>query len=137
MNLNEKYMKPIKGQITMIAHKGGHFENGKLVGGEIIDTETIQNLIVNSASVLMAERMAPGAITGATNPAFQGNFASKGLQYLALGVGILKDKTKPYDEKTNNVDRTLCSKCSSCEYAFTDKGLVRIYSKELQIFKII
>ena len=107
MNLNEKYMKPIKGQITMIAHKGGHFENGKLVGGEIIDTETIQNLIVNSASVLMAERMAPGAITGATNPAFQGNFASKGLQYLALGVGILKDKTKPYDEKTNNVDRTL------------------------------
>ena len=36
-----------------------------------------------------------------------------------------------------NVDRTLCSKCSSCEYAFTDKGLVRIYSKELQIFKII
>ena len=69
MNLNEKYMKPIKGQITMIAHKGGHFENGKLVGGEIIDTETIQNLIVNSASVLMAERMAPGAITGATNPA--------------------------------------------------------------------
>ncbi len=107
MNLNEKYMKPIKGQITMIAHKGGHFENGKLVGGEIIDTETIQNLIVNSASVLMAERMAPGAITGATNPAFQGNFASKGLQYLALGVGILKDKTKPYDEKTNDVDRTL------------------------------
>ena len=107
MNLNEKYMKPIKGQITMIAHKGGHFENGKLVGGEIIDTETIQNLIVNSASVLMAERMAPGTITGATNPAFQGNFASKGLQYLALGVGILKDKTKPYDEKTNNVDRTL------------------------------
>ena len=37
MNLNEKYMKPIKGQITMIAHKGGHFENGKLVGGEIIE----------------------------------------------------------------------------------------------------
>ena len=36
-----------------------------------------------------------------------------------------------------NVDRTLCSKCSSCEYTFTDKGLVRIYSKELQIFKII
>ena len=27
------------------------------------------------------------------------------MQYLALGVGILKDRTKPYDEKTNNVDR--------------------------------
>jgi len=89
----------------MCLHKGGEFVNGKLVGGEIQREQTIQNLIVDRASLLMAARMAPGAVTGATEPAFQGNFLDRGLQYLAIGVGILQDPSKPFDEKTNNVDR--------------------------------
>ena len=98
--------KNIKGQITFYEHQGGEFIDGKLVGGKLIKSETIQNLIVDSASKLMAARMAPGAITGATDPAFQGNFLDRGLQYLALGVGVLQDPDKPYDERTNNVDTT-------------------------------
>jgi hypothetical protein len=98
--------KSVRGQLSLIEHKGGEFINGKLVGGEIIHEETIQNLIVDTASQLMAARMAPGAITGATDPAFQGNFVDKGLQYLAVGVGVLQDPSLPYDEVTNNVDRT-------------------------------
>ena len=107
MNFNEKKeAQEVKGQLSMFLHKGGEFVNGKLVNGEIIREQTIQNLIVDKASQLMAARMAPGAITGATDPAFQGNFLDRGLQYLALGVGVLQDPTKPYDERTNNVDTT-------------------------------
>ena len=98
--------KEVRGQVSMILHKGGEIVNGKLVGGELIKEQTIQNLIVDRASLLMAARMAPGAITGATEAASQGNFLDRGLQYLALGVGVLQDPSKPYDEKTNNVDTT-------------------------------
>ena len=84
MNLSEIMAKnTMKGQISMIAHKGGELVNGKIVGGEVLKTFTVQNLIVDTASKLMAARMAPGAITGGTNPAFQGNFVDRGLQYLA------------------------------------------------------
>ena len=107
MNLSEIMAKnTMKGQISMIAHKGGELVNGKIVGGEVLKTFTVQNLIVDTASKLMAARMAPGAITGGTNPAFQGNFVDRGLQYLALGVGYLKNPALPYDETTNNVDTT-------------------------------
>ena len=61
-----------------------------------------------------------------------------GYSQIYVSVDIHETILKPtWSIYECNVDRTLCSKCSSCEYAFTDKGLVRIYSKELQIFKII
>lgn len=108
MKFSEDYFKNKKpsGQISMYLHQGGEIKNGQLVNGKMQKELVIQNLIVDKASELMAARMAPGAITGATAPALQGNFLDRGLQYLALGVGVLQDTTRPYDEKTNNVDTT-------------------------------
>ena len=57
----EKYRRP-QGSISMVMHKGGNYnpETGQIEGAtEIIDTQNIKNLIVNSASQLMASRMAP------------------------------------------------------------------------------
>ena len=62
------------------------------------------------------------------------NVEGKPIKYDKLTNPVTKSEI---DSIECNVDRTLRSKCSSCEYAFTDKRLVRIYSKELQIFKII
>lgn len=103
----EKFKKP-HGQISMILHKGGVYDikTGSIKNGEIISQKNIDNLIVDKASVLMAARMAPGAITGSTAAALQGDFLDHGLQYLAIGVGILKDPSKPYDKVTNPVDTT-------------------------------
>jgi len=103
MICGEKYKKPT-GQITLYSHVGGEFKNGKLINGKLLEKRIIQNLIVDKASVLMASRMAPGAITGSTTASFTGNFLDSGLQYLAIGVGILQNTALPYDEKSNNVD---------------------------------
>ena len=106
MKNSEKVKKP-SGQITMILHKGGEYDpkTGKIVNGEIIDKKEIKNLIVDKASELMASRLAPGVATG--YPVVDPNnddFLMHGLQYLAIGVGILVDPNLPYDKITNPVD---------------------------------
>lgn len=99
MILNEKYKKP-HGEIKITM-----YEKDKVVR-EIED----HNLIVNSASTLMAGRMAPGAIQGGTGDSgsteyLEGDYFDHGLQYLAVGTGILMDPTKEYDKDNNPVDR--------------------------------
>lgn len=97
----EMYKKP-QGKVNMILHDGGKYNNntGKIEGGKIITQKTIKNLIVNDASLLMACRMHPNdSETGE-------NFVSNGLQYLAVGVGILQDDEQPYNPTNNPVDTT-------------------------------
>ena len=103
MVFEEKFKKP-EGLITLIGHRGGHVVNGRVVGGEEIGRREIHNLIVDRASQLMAGRMAPGAITGGSEQAFIGNYLDRGIQYLAVGFGILKDPDLPYDAVSNPVD---------------------------------
>lgn len=57
----ERYTRP-QGSISMVMHKGGNYNpiTGEIEGAtEIIDSKEMKNLIVNSASQLMASRMAP------------------------------------------------------------------------------
>lgn len=107
MNGIEQVKKPT-GQISMVLHKGGEYDKktGTIKGAEEIITEKeVKNLIVNKASELMACRLAPGSHTGPeSGGADEGTFLIDGLQYLAVGVGILKDPTKTYDKITNPVD---------------------------------
>jgi hypothetical protein len=100
------YEKTPQGSIGMILHKGGDYDHksDSIVGGRILTARYIDNLIVDKASFLMACRLAPGAVTGSSTAAFQGNFLTGGLQYLAVGVGILNDPSKPYDAVTNPVN---------------------------------
>jgi len=104
-NNKEFYTKP-KGKIGMILHKNGEYNSitGSIVGGEIIDIKFINNLIVDNASLLMACRLAPGSVTGSAPAAFQGDFLGAGLQYLAVGVGILNNPNSPYDPIVNPVN---------------------------------
>ena len=99
-----KFYTP-RGDIAIYQHIGGDFLHGKIINGQVINTFEDHNLIVDTASILMARRMAPGAITGAQDESFLGDHIDFGLRYCALGVGILQDTSLPYDEVTNNVDR--------------------------------
>lgn len=99
----EVFDKP-SGHVGIYLHKGGQFVNGRLIGGKMVEQVENHNLIVNSASNIMAGRMAPGAITGATDAALTGNFLDYGIQYLALGCRAVQDMSMPYDEVTNPVD---------------------------------
>jgi len=92
--IEKKYKKP-HGEIKITM-----YEKDKVVR-EIED----HNLIVSAASTLMAGRMAPGAITGGEEESFEGDYFDHGLQYLAVGTGILTDSTREYDKETNPVDR--------------------------------
>lgn len=106
MNNIETIKKP-QGSIGMILHKGGEYdkETGKIKGGEVIAEKEVKNLIVDKASVLMACRLAPGSHTGTNDSgADTGTFLLDGLQFLAVGVGILKNTALPYDRITNPVD---------------------------------
>ena len=107
MKNNEQFKTP-SGQIEMVLHKGGEFnkESCKLENvEEVIAKKDVKNLIVNTASQLMAYRMAPLQVseTGTDITTIKGIL---GLQYLAVGVGILKDPSKAYDKVTNPVDTT-------------------------------
>jgi hypothetical protein len=107
MKNNEQFKTP-SGQIEMVLHKGGEFnkESCKLENvEEVIAKKDVKNLIVNTASQLMAYRMAPLQVseTGTDVTTIKGIL---GLQYLAVGVGILKDPSKAYDKVTNPVDTT-------------------------------
>jgi len=96
--------KPIRGDLAIYQHIGGELVHGKIVGGEVINKIQDHNLIVDTASTLMAGRMAPGSITGGTDEAFAGSWFDTGLVCVALGVGILQDPNSPYDAITNPVD---------------------------------
>jgi hypothetical protein len=103
MQFSETFKRP-SGFITMIEHRGGHVVNDQLVDGELVARRDFHNLIVDSASRLMAGRMAPGSITGGSEQSRIGSFLDHGIQYLAVGFGRLVDPTQPYDAVTNPVD---------------------------------
>ena len=71
----------------------------------------------------MAYRMAPMQLseTGTDVSELQDIL---GLQYLAVGVGILKDPTKPYDKVTNPVDSAAWDILDPPEAQLTDAHLV-------------
>lgn len=108
---NEDYKKQhiIKGEISMVMHKGGEYnpKTGKIEGAkEITKEQKTKNLIVNKASELMAWRMAPTmeSETGITVSDLQ---KITGLQVLAVGVGILEHEDQPYDRVNNKVNTVL------------------------------
>lgn len=105
-NNTEKYTKPA-GSISMIMHKGGEInpKTGKLEGvKEIITQKEVKNLIVNTASNLMAYRMAPLQISTDSGIDVDTLASLQGLQYLAVGVGICQNENEIYDKTTNPVD---------------------------------
>lgn len=107
---NYKITRPTSGQIGMILHKGGEYDSktDSIKNGEIIAQKEIKNLIVDKASVLMACKLAPGGATGtAIDGKMDGTFLADGLQYLAVGVGILTNPSLPYDPTTNSVNTSL------------------------------
>jgi hypothetical protein len=141
MNGNEQVKKP-KGQIDMVLHKGGEYNKatGKIEGvKEIIAHKEVKNLIVNKASELMACRLAPGAHTGLeSGGADEGTFLVDGLQYLAVGVGILKDPTKAYDKVTNPVDTSKWDLQNPLVEALTDSKLRgEIFRKEFTSWSFV
>lgn len=104
MNKNSEKFRTPEGQIGFILHKGGKYnpETGKVEGGEILAQKEVKNLIVETASVLMARRLAPG--DNPTSPAPEVPLDSvSGLKYLAVGIGLLQDPSQPYDPVTNPI----------------------------------
>lgn len=100
MNGNEIFQTP-KGEIGMTLHRGGEWnpETRKVEGGEILESQEMKNLIVNMASVLMAQRLAPGSAQGALT----GSFIADGLQYLAVGTGNWADLQVPDEPQLSDV----------------------------------
>ena len=101
MNNIEKVKQP-EGQVSFVLHRGGEFnpQTGKVEGGEIIAEKEVKNLIVETASVLMARRLAPG--DSPTDPEPDTPLAAiNGLQYLAVGVGELQNPSENYDPISN------------------------------------
>ena len=125
-NENYRQQHNPKGTISMVMHKGGEYnpKTGQIEGvKEIVKEEERKNLIVNSASKLMAYRMAPMQIseTGTDVSELQ---SILGLQMLAVGVGILMDPTQPYDKVTNPVDTTQWDYMNPPAESLTDTKLV-------------
>ena len=104
---NIEVMQKPKGEIGMVLHEGGEYnpKNGKIEGGKILKESSYNNLIVNDASRLMAARLHPN------NKSNGEDFleTTNGLQYLAVGVGILNDRNADYDPVNNTVDESLWS----------------------------
>jgi hypothetical protein len=85
INNGETFKKP-KGEIGMFLHKGGAYDiNSDSFTPDtiIIKKDEFPNLIVNKASILMAQRMAPGSAPDVNT----GTYIPDGLQYLAVGTG--------------------------------------------------
>lgn len=101
MRAIEQFKTPI-GQINMIIHRGGEYDktSGTIIGGEILSEKEIPNLIVDTASQLMACRLAPGSQPGSN----EGTLLPDGLQYLAVGVGILNNPNAEYHKTDNPVN---------------------------------
>lgn len=96
MKNTDEFKQPT-GYIGMILHKGGEWDaktQSLTPDAEIIEKVEFKNLIVNSASVLMAQRMAPSADTSTTTA---GDFIANGLQYLAVGQGVQETGTSGFD----------------------------------------
>lgn len=96
MKNTDEFKQPT-GYIGMILHKGGEWNaqtQSLTPDAEIIEKVEFKNLIVNSASTLMAQRMAPSASTSTTTA---GDFIANGLQYLAVGTGVQETGTTGYD----------------------------------------
>ena len=141
MNGMEKVKKPT-GQISMVLHKGGEYDKETDTikdAKEIIAEKDVKNLIVDKASELMACRLAPGSHTGPGNTgSAEGTFLIDGLQYLAVGVGILKDPTKTYDKITNPVDTSKWDLQNPLVEALTDTKLRgEIFRKEFTSWSFV
>lgn len=82
---SEVFQKP-KGEIGMYLHKGGVYDiitDSLTADAKIIESVEFPNLIVNKASILMAQRMAPGSAPDINT----GTYIPDGLQFLAVGTG--------------------------------------------------
>lgn len=100
--MKENVKKPV-GVIGLYAHKPGgkfDFKTQSIVGAETIKSKVAKNLIVDMASVFMAQRMVPGASWG------------NGIQYLAVGTGVGTGTTANpevenpvYTKLRNEIDR--------------------------------
>ena len=130
MKNSEKFNTP-QGQIGFILHRGGTYDpqTNTIKGGEILAEKEVKNLIVNSASVLMARRLAPGDNTTSPVPPIDYDPIS-GLKYLAVGVGLLNDPSLPYDPITNPVS-SAWNLQNPTEEKITDTALVgELFRKE-------
>ena len=130
MKNSEKFNTP-QGQIGFILHRGGTYDpqTNTIKGGEILAEKEVKNLIVNSASVLMARRLAPGDNTTSPVPPIDYEPIS-GLKYLAVGVGLLNDPSLPYDPITNPVS-SAWNLQNPTEEKITDTALVgELFRKE-------
>lgn len=96
MNNSDEFKKP-SGYIGIVLHKGGEYDNqtDSIIGGELLEKTEFKNLIVNTASILMAQRLAPGASTGENSNT--GTNIEDGLQYLAVGT-IADPVTRQYTD---------------------------------------
>ena len=130
MKNSEKFNTP-QGQIGFILHKGGTYDpqTNTIKGGEILAQKEVKNLIVETASVLMARRLAPG--DNATSPAPSIPYeAISGLKYLAVGVGLLEDPGSAYDPVSNPVS-SAWNLQNPTEEKITDTKLVgELFRKE-------
>ncbi|AEO93450.1 gp190 [Bacillus phage G] len=88
MNSSEEFKQPT-GHIGIILHRGGEYdiETNTVQGGELLEQIEFKNLIVNTASTLMAQRLAPGYEQNKNT----GTFIADGLQYLAVGTIVDPD----------------------------------------------
>lgn len=130
MKNSEKFNTP-QGQIGFILHRGGTYDpqTNTIKGGEILAEKEVKNLIVESASVLMARRLAPGDNTTSPVPPIDYEPIS-GLKYLAVGVGLLEDPSLPYDPITNPVS-SAWNLQNPTEEKITDTALVgELFRKE-------
>ena len=130
MKNSEKFNTP-QGQIGFILHRGGTYDpqTNTIKGGEILAEKEVKNLIVESASVLMARRLAPGDNTTSPVPPVDYEPIS-GLKYLAVGIGLLEDPSLPYDPITNPVS-SAWNLQNPTEEKITDTALVgELFRKE-------
>lgn len=90
MNGQEVFQKPITGYVGMFLHKGGEYDIQRLRmtdDARIIRSTEFENLIVNTASTLMAQRLAPGNSSSVGSTPNYNDYIAYGLQYLAVGTG--------------------------------------------------
>lgn len=146
MKSNENFATP-SGSVFMILHKGGEYDiaNNNIKNGEIIAKREIKNKIVYDASKFMAMRMAPGKTSGHlgtgsvyTPGTVDTEFTNRGLQYLAVGVGVLTKPNLPYNEQTNPVDTTKWDLQTSHEESLDTHKLVgELYRKPFTDWKFL
>ncbi|MDF2533952.1 MAG: hypothetical protein K0R18_109 [Bacillales bacterium] len=143
MKSTEEFKQPT-GYIGMILHKGGEWnaETQSLTpDAEIIEKLEFKNLIVNSASTLMAQRLAPSSSTSTVTP---GNFIANGLQYLAVGQGVQEsgqsgfDFMNPQPAAVTNVKlRDELFRKTFTSWSFIDQGTGASVSSATNIVQVV